>query len=173
MTPCIFKQLPFPVWKDSFRKKRKKSSQTLPNVHWIAFCVECASLLYNSYQYIFTTPSPWKDPPFYKIPINICSQKAQKDATELSLVVIALSAPSGQRVAPILDTSPLNRTNCGQQKIGKKFISKVIYLRAQTMNCSTIQGSQSSWGDDMSPVRLAAEWPQYISNINIRYVPTK
>ena len=57
---------------------------------------------------------------FYTIAINICSEKAGKDATELSLVVIALSAPSGQRVAPILDTSPLNRTNCAHQKIGRK-----------------------------------------------------
>ena len=44
----------------------------------------------------------------------------REDATELSVVVIALSAPSGQRVASILDTSPLNRTNCDKKKIGEQ-----------------------------------------------------
>ena len=38
----------------------------------------------------------------------------------MSVVVIALSAPSGQRVASILDTSPLNRTNCDKKKIGEQ-----------------------------------------------------
>ena len=69
---------------------------------------------------IFSELPPSRKDPFYTIAINICSEKAGKDATELSLVVIALSAPSGQRVAPILDRSPLNRTNCAHQKIGEK-----------------------------------------------------
>ena len=41
----------------------------------------------------------------------------ERDATELSLVVIALSGPSGVGVAQILDTSTLNRTNCDHQKV--------------------------------------------------------